>query len=62
MADYKKMYFTLFNKVNDAIDMLEDTGDIKLKKVSDAIEILKDAQIECEDIYINTDGDDEGKS
>ena len=62
MADYKKMYFTLFNKVTDAIDMLEDTGDIKLKKVSDAIEILKDAQIECEDIYINTDEDDEGKS
>ena len=62
MADYKKMYFTLFNKVTDAIDMLEDTGDIKLKKVSDAIEILKDAQIECEDIYIDTDEDDEGKS
>lgn len=61
MADYKRMYFTLFNNVTDAINLLEDTGDIKLNKVSEAIEILKNAQIECEEIYINTDTDDEGE-
>lgn len=55
MADYKKMYFTLFNNVTDAINLLEDTEYIKLKKVSDAIEILKNAQIECEDIYIDSE-------
>ncbi len=55
MADYKKMYFTLFNEVTDAINLLEDTGDIKLKKVSDAIDKLKNAQIECEEIYVATD-------
>ena len=54
MADYKRMYFTLFNNVTDAINLLEDTGDIKLQKVSDAIEILKNAQIECEEIFIKT--------
>ena len=59
MADYKKMYFTLFNNVTDAINLLEETGKIKLKKVSDAIEILKEAQIECENIYIETDTDDD---
>ena len=59
MADYKRMYFTLFNNVTDAISLLEQTGDIKLKKVSDAIEILKDAQIECEDIYIDTTTNDD---
>lgn len=55
MADYKKMYFTLFNKVTDAIILLEDENDIKFEKVSIAVEVLKNAQIECEDIYINTE-------
>ena len=54
MADYKKMYFTLFNKVTDAIILLEDESDIRFDNVSIAIEILKNAQIECEDVYINT--------
>ena len=52
MADYKKMYFTLFNKITDAIILLEDENDIRFEKVSVAAEILKNAQIECENIYI----------
>ena len=54
MADYKKMYFTLFNKVTDAIILLEDESDIRFEKVSVAVELLKNAQIECEEIYIGT--------
>ena len=55
MADYKKMYFTLFNKVTDAIILLEDESDTRFENVSIAVEVLKNAQIECEDIYINTE-------
>ncbi len=41
---YKKMYYHLFNAVTDAIRT-------ETKQVAD--EILKQAQIETEDIYVN---------
>ena len=39
---YKKMYYHLFNAVTDAI---------RAKTKSETDEILKQAQIECEDVY-----------
>ena len=48
------MYFTLFNKVTDAIILLEDESDIRFDNVSVVIDLLKNAQIECEEIYIGT--------
>ena len=41
---YKKMYYRLFNKVTDAIES-------ETKEISD--EILKQAQIETEEMYMN---------
>ena len=40
MPDYKKMYYTLF------------------RKVTDAVELLQNAQRECEDIFIEGDDPD----
>ena len=45
---YKKMHLMLFAKVADAIEMLEN-GDEVLR----AAHILKCAQLECEEVYIN---------
>ena len=47
MAPYKKMYLRLFNYVTDALRELEK-GEIEK-----ACEILKQAQIETEDLYVN---------
>lgn len=41
---YKKMYYHLFNKITDAINISSET----IVK-----EILKQAQIETEEMYIN---------
>ena len=46
MVSYKKMYFTLFNHITDAIRALE-AGDSGL-----AGKILKNAQLETEELYI----------
>lgn len=42
MADYKRMYFELFNKITDVI------------------EDLKAVQCKTEEIYINTDFEEDG--
>ena len=44
MEMYKKMYYTLFNAITDAIEE-EDK--------EKAVEILKNAQIETEEIFIS---------
>ena len=44
---YKKLYLTLFNAVSDAIRALEDFDAVTCLK------ILKNAQQNCEDIYIS---------
>ncbi len=46
MADYKKMYLYLFNKITDALGK-EDLQEIK--------EILMEAQIYTEEMYISFD-------
>ncbi len=49
---YKKMYFRLFNRVTDALEILEKST-ILSNEIMFAIEILKKAQIETEEIYVS---------
>lgn len=46
--DYKKLYFYLFNQITDALEELEHD------KYMNCIEILKEAQIYCEELYISS--------
>lgn len=48
MANYKKMYKTLFNAVTDAIEHLH------YGNVLNAEVVLKQAQLDCEEIYLQT--------
>lgn len=43
--DYKKMYLRLFNAITDALKLLEEE--------SKAAEILKTAQIDCEEMFMD---------
>ena len=45
---YKSMYFKLFNAVTDALTTLDEKDDIFKMSY-----ILKQAQCECEEIYIS---------
>lgn len=51
MPDYKKMYLHLFNRVTDALN------DIQAGAVDHAQDNLKQAQQECEELFIETDSD-----
>ena len=46
MPDYKAMYFTLFNRITDALDALE------CGKWYQGMQLLKKAQQEGEELYI----------
>ena len=48
MADYKKMYLTLFNATEDAINTMENVR-----------QSLIQAQRECEELYISAPEQDE---
>ena len=50
MVDYKSLYFKLFAAMADAVDVLERSKNIKKAK-----EILINAQLEAEEIYINSE-------
>ena len=47
--DYKKLYFALFNALTDAVESLE------AQNISLALDLLKTAQQEAEDLYIESD-------
>lgn len=47
MLRYKKLYFMLFDFVTDGINALENFDGVK------ALQILKQAQIDCEELYIS---------
>ena len=51
MADYKKMYLTLFNATEDAINALENVR-----------QSLIQAQQDCEELYVSADQDEESES
>ena len=46
MADYEKMYYLLFNAVTDSLRQMEAMN------FGTAAEILKQAQMECEEMYM----------
>ena len=48
MADYKKMYLTLFNATEDAINTMENVR-----------QALIQAQRECEELYVSAPAQDE---
>ena len=57
MPDYKKMYLTMMGAAEDVIQLLEQTappsGDWSLSlRIT---KFLTDAQLQCEDIYIDAD-------
>ena len=45
---YKKMYFTLFNSITDALEQLEQGDFLR------AMDLLKNAQLRTEEIYIRS--------
>ena len=51
MVDYKKMYLTLFNATEDAINTMEN-----------ARQALIQAQRECEELYVSAEQDEESES
>lgn len=53
MVDFKKLYFTLFNRITDALAELEAANCEEAKK------ILMDAQITTEEMYIDADDSEE---
>ena len=48
MADYRKMYAVLFNAITRALEQLER------RNVTGAEEILRKAQMDTEEIYMET--------
>ena len=51
MANYKKMYLTLFNATEDAINTMENVR-----------QALIQAQRECEELYVSAEQDEESES
>ena len=51
MVDYKKMYLTLFNATEDAINAVENVRPALIQ-----------AQRECEELYVSADQDEESES
>ena len=51
MVDYKKMYLTMFNATEDAINALENVR-----------QALIQAQQDCEELYVSADQDEESGS
>ena len=49
MSDFERMYFLLFNAVTDALELLEE------EKPRQASELLRRAQLDAEEIYIETE-------
>ena len=50
---YKKLYHKLFNDITDAIEIIESTNDILSQTHFKALDKLKKAQIEAEDMYLD---------
>ena len=54
MADYQKMYLTLFGAVEDLLDRLDNTeNDLVIK--SEIITALSQAQQLCEELYVKAE-------
>ncbi len=55
MADYRRMYLRLYDAVERALEVMESNPDAK-QAVLLGKALLINAQQECEDIYIETEG------
>ena len=53
MTDYKKPYFTLFNAITDAVNALE------AQNYGQAKAILRQAQVDAEEAYLQEADDEE---
>jgi len=53
MADYKKMYFTLFNAVTDTLEKLNNDD------ILGAMIHLASAQCKCEELYMAETGSED---
>ncbi len=51
---YKKMYFTLFNAITDALELIEN------RRPAEAASLLKRAQQSAEEQYINAGASESG--
>jgi hypothetical protein len=49
MENYQKMYFTLFHAATDVIERLQSVPSLEAMQ---AVEILKKAQADAEEIYL----------
>lgn len=52
MLNYKRLYHKLFNDITDTIRIIESTDDILDKTHFDALNKLKQSQIEAEEMYL----------
>ena len=50
MDEYKKPYCILFNSITDALENIEH------QRFCDAQKVLKQAQVQAEEVFISTDG------
>ena len=55
MADYRRMYLRLYNAVERALEVMESNPDAK-QAVLLGKALLINAQQDCEDIYVETEG------
>jgi len=53
MISYKKLYHKLFNDITDVIRIIESTNDILSRTHFDALDKLKQSQIEAEEMYLD---------
>ena len=60
MTNYKKLYFTLFNRITDAIEALDKVKLTEMDMYNSMIKaktILIKAQQDTEEMYINSEDD-----
>ena len=53
MISYKKLYHKLFNDITDVIRIIESTNDILGRTHFEALDKLKQSQIEAEEMYLD---------
>lgn len=53
MISYKKLYHKLFNDITDVIRIIESTNDILSRTHFEALDKLKQSQVEAEEMYLD---------
>lgn len=51
--NYKKLYYTLYNRITDAINVLEGDSEDCTEKITEGVSILKRVQIQTENMFID---------